>query len=187
MLGLILFNIVIDQVEGVIRSRLAAIMKRHEKKLFNLRRQNVNVSHSAVVTKQIIHTFSSYNLSRDEELALCYGLDQDIPNNSTRNTIKTEFELIYQGLLKKNIPEEQISAIKTKLRRTCESYCNIHVPRKYKKVIERLSRNNDIIIMKQDKGSGVVIMNKPKYHEKCLELLNTDQFTKLNHDRTKNR
>ena len=39
--------------------------------------------------------------------------------------------------------------------------------------------------MKQGKGSGVVIMNKPKYHEKCLELLNTDQFTKLNHDLTK--
>ena len=39
--------------------------------------------------------------------------------------------------------------------------------------------------MKQGKGSGVAIMNKPKYHEKCLELLNTDQFTKLNHDPTK--
>ena len=36
--------------------------------------------------------------------------------------------------------------------------------------------------MKQDKGSGVVIMDKPKYREKCLELLNTDQFT---HDLTK--
>ena len=52
----------------------------------------------------------------------------------------------------------------------------------YKKVIEKLSRNDDIIIIKQDKGHGVVIMSKPKYHEKCLELLNTDQFTKLNHD-----
>ena len=39
--------------------------------------------------------------------------------------------------------------------------------------------------MKQDKGSGVVIMSKPKYHEKWLELLNNDQFTKLNHDITK--
>ena len=81
--------------------------------------------------------------------------------------------------------EEQISAIKTKLRRTCESYCSIHVPHKCKKVIERLSRNNDIIIMKQDKGSGVVIMNKPRDQEKCLELSSTDQFTKLNHDPTK--
>ena len=41
-----------------------------------------------------------------------------------------------------HIPEEQISAIKTKLRRTCESSCSIHVPHKYKKVIERLSKNN---------------------------------------------
>ena len=43
-LGLILFNAVIHQLEVAIRSRLAAIRKKHEKKLFNLRRQNVNVS-----------------------------------------------------------------------------------------------------------------------------------------------
>ena len=101
-----------------------------------------------------------------------------------RNAIKTEFELFYQRFSKNisHIPEEQISAIKTKQRIICEGYCSIHVPYKYKKITEKLSRNNDIIIMKQDKGSGVVIMNKPKYHEKCLELLNTDQFT---HDLTK--
>ena len=39
--------------------------------------------------------------------------------------------------------------------------------------------------MKKDKGNAVIIMNKPKYHDKCLELLNTEQFTKLNHDSTK--
>ena len=39
--------------------------------------------------------------------------------------------------------------------------------------------------MKQDKGNGVVIMNKPKYHDKCLEVLYNDQITKLNHDPTK--
>ena len=39
--------------------------------------------------------------------------------------------------------------------------------------------------MKQDKGSGIVIMNTSKYHDKCLKLFNTDQFTKLNHDPTK--
>ena len=50
-----------------------------------------------------------------------------------------------------HVPEEQISGIKTKLRRTCESSCSIYVPHKYKKVIERLSKNNDIITMKQDK------------------------------------
>ena len=86
-----------------------------------------------------------------------------MPNNSIRNTIKTEFKAFYQGLSKNisHIPEEQI--IKTKLRRIYESYCSIHVPHKYKKVIERLSKNNNIIIMKQEKGSRVVIIDKPKY------------------------
>ena len=40
----------------------------------------------------------------------------------------------------------------------------------------------DIIIIKRDRGRRVVIMSEPKYHDKRLKLLNTDQFTKLNHD-----
>ena len=39
--------------------------------------------------------------------------------------------------------------------------------------------------MEQDKENRVIIMNKTKYHEKCFELLNIDQFTKLNHDSIK--
>ena len=39
--------------------------------------------------------------------------------------------------------------------------------------------------MKQDKGRGVVVMNKSKYTEKCLHALQTEQFTKLRHDPTK--
>ena len=56
LLGLVLFNAVIHQVEVFIRSRLAAIKKSNEKKLFNLRQQNVNARDSAV-TKQMIHKF----------------------------------------------------------------------------------------------------------------------------------
>ena len=43
----------------------------------------------------------------------------------------------------------------------------------------------DIAVLKADKGRGVVIMNRDKYHETCLELLETEQVQKLNHDRTK--
>ena len=39
--------------------------------------------------------------------------------------------------------------------------------------------------MKQDKGRGVVVMYRSKYHEKCLSILQTEQFTKLRHDPTK--
>lgn len=50
-LALILFNAFFTQ------SRLTSINSRHEKKLFNLRRQNVSVNDSLVVIKQITHNF----------------------------------------------------------------------------------------------------------------------------------
>ena len=39
--------------------------------------------------------------------------------------------------------------------------------------------------MKQDKGKGIVIMDKTKYQGKCLATLDTNQFVKLNIDPTK--
>ena len=39
--------------------------------------------------------------------------------------------------------------------------------------------------MKQEKGRGVVITDKRKYQEKCLVLLNTNQFPKPNRDLTR--
>ena len=50
-LGLILFN------AFFIQSRLTSINSSHEKKLLNLRRQNVSVNDSLVVIKQITHNF----------------------------------------------------------------------------------------------------------------------------------
>ena len=42
-----------------------------------------------------------------------------------------------------------------------------------------------IVIMKQDKGRGIVVLNRWKHTEKCLAILNTEQFRKLYSDPTK--
>ena len=42
-----------------------------------------------------------------------------------------------------------------------------------------------IILMKQDKSRGAVLLNKHKYCEKYLALLNTNQFLNLHDDPTK--
>ena len=52
-------------------------------------------------------------------------------------------------------------------------------------MVKELSERRDIGILKADKGTGVVIMNRDKYVEKCLQILNTNQFVKLNPDPTK--
>ena len=46
-------------------------------------------------------------------------------------------------------------------------------------------RNKDLCILKLDKGLGVALMDRTKYTSKCLEIPETNQFTKLNHDPTK--
>ena len=77
-----------------------------------------------------------------------------------------------------------LAHIKTKLRNTCEKYSKIRVPYKYRKIVETLSKNSRIVIMKQDKGKGVVLMGRTVYLEKCLDILDTKQFTKLSTDPT---
>ena len=41
-----------------------------------------------------------------------------------------------------------------------------------------------MVIMKQDKGRGFVIMDKHKYTEKYIEMLNTKQYIKISIDPT---
>ena len=73
-----------------------------------------------------------------------------------------------------HIPDNELTSLKTKLSSTCEKYSQINVPYKYKKVIDNLSKNKNIVILKQDKGRGVVILDTTKYTEKCMALLNTE-------------
>ena len=58
--------------------------------------------------------------------------------------------------------------------------CNLN-----RQVIKRLAENSNIMLLCQDKGKGVVIMDNRKYTEKCLNLLNLNQFSKPSHDPTK--
>ena len=69
--------------------------KRNEKKLKKLRKlqQNyVNTKTKQHPVRQIIHNFSSYVLSHEEEIALLHGLDQHIPSNLNKTDIEAEFE-----------------------------------------------------------------------------------------------
>ena len=51
-----------------------------------------------------------------------------------------------------NLPESEISHLKTKLRSACEKYNTIEIPYKEREVINRLSKNPQIILLRQDQG-----------------------------------
>ena len=82
------------------------------------------------------------------------------------------------------IPEKNLPRIETKLRSTCEKYYQVKPYFKYNQVMENLSKNKEIVILKQDKGRGVVILDCRKYMEKCLSILSTSQFAEIDHEPT---
>ena len=139
------------------------------------------------IHRQIVHDYSSYTLSDEQYEAISFDLDTHVPVKVNKNAIYTEFEVFYQSLLKNisNIPENELRQIKMNHKNMCDKYTKIKVPYKYRKVVKELSERRDISNLKADKSRGFVIMNRDKYMEKCLPILNTNQFVELNSDPTK--
>ena len=54
----------------------------------------------------------------------------------------------------------------------------------YRKIVNDISSNKNIVIMKQDKVRGVVVMDRGKHCDKCLAMINTKQFVQLQKDPT---
>ena len=142
----------------------------------------INVNNPTLNTPYII----SHLISNEEYTTLLFGLDHHIPTKLKDIAIEVEFEQFYQGLLRNltHIPDNELTWLKTKLRSTCEKYSKINVPYKYKKVVDNLSKTKNIVILKQDKGRGFVILDTTKYTEKCMALLNTERFKRLTTDPT---
>ena len=74
--------------------------------------------------------------------------------------LKLTIKVLYTNLYS-NLPETEISHLKTKLRSACEKYNTIKIPYKDRE-IKRLSKNPPIILQRQDKGRGIVIMDNEK-------------------------
>ena len=58
-----------------------------------------------------------------------------------------------------------------KLRKSCENYCQVKMSYQYRTAVGNLVKRNYIIVLKQEKGRGLAIMDKSQYTDKCLSLL----------------
>ena len=185
----IIYITILHQINKAIKSKIKAVSARRLKKLEKLRLRQNNVSprkNNLVYLKHTICNISSYHLTHEEERALSYGLDHHIPSKTDPNLIYTEFETYFQSIKHKitNLPETQISHLKTKLRNACEQYNNINVPNKEREII-KLKKNQNIMLLCQDKGRGIVTIDRNRYTNKYLNILNTEEFQKLVRDPTK--
>ncbi|KAG4080203.1 hypothetical protein HA402_008274, partial [Bradysia odoriphaga] len=57
---------------------------------------------------------------------------------------------------------------------------------KISKIIKKLTSNNEIVILKADKGNCTVVMNRQDYHNKINQLLQEGPYEKLSLDPTQN-
>ena len=186
----IIYRTVLHQINKATKGRTKSILARHDKKLKILRQRqhhNEESDYCKNYFKYTVCNMSSYQLSHDEYKALSFGLDHHIPSKTDSNLIYTGFECYYQNIVHKieNLSDDQKCQLKTKLRSACEKYNRVKVSFKYREIINKLSNNSNIILLRQDKGRGIVVIDRKKYTEKCMDMLNTKQFRKLDKHPTK--
>ena len=72
---------------------------------------------------------SSYTLTEDEYNAFAFGLDHHTPERTNKNIIVTEFEPYFQSINRyvNEIPVNNISHLKTKLKNICDRYNRVRV------------------------------------------------------------
>ena len=103
------------------------------------------------IVKNIIHNFSSYKLTPEEEQASSVSLNDHIPVK--QNDIKIKTELLLQRLKYTNhLDQQKQDQLKSKIQRIWENHSQINVPYKFRKITDNISRNKDVILIKQDEG-----------------------------------
>ena len=123
---------------------------------------------------------SDYKLSPTEEFVFSHGLNFCLPPiNPKKEGIFAEFKVII-AQLQHHQPQspEKHSALKVKLSDLAHAYCgtpvdagNFPMHRECLSAIKSLRSNNNILITKPDKGSGMVILNKTDYIKKMNSIL----------------
>ena len=109
------------KLQTIVQKNVTKRETTQEKKLCNLRTQQ---SHTDKEEKKflpnIVHNFSTHNLTDDERKALAFGLDHYIPDGIDKRRLEVEFE----DFLSKNLMElkRYTRGIETKLKNELFEY-----------------------------------------------------------------
>ena len=158
----------------------------HRKKLKKLTRNRVlPFTHKETVTNLSSHQFS------EEELELLKnGLGFAIkPPKLNSSDILATFERIHWSLKAKLRNVDDHGLLKNELAHLAQSYISSYRPTpsdlKRYHILKKIRNNHTIIILKPDKGNGVVIMDKQAYLNACYQIINNrSKFKPLNNDVT---
>ena len=169
-----------------------------------MQRTEVNLRRQATTTfrdrqfpanpERYVHNFSSMNLDQTTIEVLSLGPKFCCPNSKVKQLdLELQFENLYSQM-SDLVPSSDLNQekLKSQLVATCYQYLT-HPSRNKgllsKEHFERLTeirRNKDIILLRPDKGSGIVLLDRAEYVSKMKEVLqDTSKFTKTEGEKDK--
>lgn len=128
-----------------------------------------------------IINLSNYNLSEIEKEALAFGLNLPIPHKIDWDSYQAEWENLVSTVKPLCTPESWremkkcLSAELIKLRKSKSDYVS-PLAKQHVDAVRKLQENDDIVLTKPDKGTGVVIMSRTDYVNKMIKILKGSQF-----------
>ena len=135
--------------------------------------------------KDIVVNISSYNLFEEELDILKFGFTFSTkPPHLRKSLFFTTFELFNQDLKRHLVDKSKANEVRSEIQHLATTYVNSFKPSlkdlKKLKILKRLKKKKDIIILRPDKGNGVVVLHKLAYNNAISDLLSDDtKFKKI--------
>jgi len=180
------FYILQKAVNRNVWKAVAQIIKTHTKKLEMLTRNVVLPFDS----KETVTNLSSGRLTYDQLDILKFSLTHSIcPPRIDKSDVFVCFELIHDTMVKKLQDRTQNPKLVSALSHLAHSYSLAHRPTvadlKSYKLLKDLRKNKNIVILKPDKGNGVVVLDRTAYDSGILKIISdTSKFKVLAEDPT---
>ena len=139
-----------------------------------------------VSAKRCVTNLSKYELNDDEKFVLSYGLNFSLPPRKIKmEEVLTEFEILTAQLQHQEpLSSSDYNKCKSTLSHLAYGYATskidcseFPIDKSCFKTLKSLRNNKDIVISKQDKGNGIVVMDTSTYVDKMHEIL--DDTTKF--------
>ena len=170
--------------------KITSVKETHSRKLFKLGLQTAT---EELDPQKLIFNFSSKRLSADEINALANGLKFGLPPKKINyHKFFLSFEKLFYELKNNDISPihpEGINRVRTSLKNLAYSTFysfkpySLNPDKNLISTLQNLSKDKNIVIMKPDKGNGIVIFNKFDYTKKMEEIISdSTKFKIINED-----
>ena len=139
---------------------------------------------------EVVTNLSTCKLSEDELELLKHGLDIALqPRSVNKTDVFASFEMLHRVLTKEVKNKEVRPELKTKISHLARNHYDTYKPSqaslKKHGILKKLRRNEGIIIVKPDKGNGVIILDRNTYHNSLLKLISdVSKFSRSRGDET---